>query len=1308
MPANADEPSPSDPMLAAQAQAVASGHDVPVESLTTETSTVTASPDGMFTSTINVMPVRVLKDGAWTPVDATLATNADGTLSPKATPNDVTLSGGGSGPLVTMANEDGHSMALTMPFTLPAPTVSDDTAVYKSVLPGVDLSVSVTDQGGFSDVLIVHDAAAAADPHIKKLTEAASTQGLTLSATDSGGMNATTADGTVAYTSPRPLMWDSSTTSDAPATTAPASDTTTGGDAPTASSADGPGEGANVNTVPMSTTSSGITLAPDTSVLNAPDTTYPVYIDPFSNPVTEDAGHYDEVYSSSTCADSPQYDKPQTLGEGVGYQRRGGVCGTGLERSYYTIPTDKLDPSMHVYDAQITVSSTYAASWDCSQNQPITLHTTESIDSGTDWNNKPKTIDDNYPPVKITIPSGANSNSSCSNHPATFNVLAQAQRIATDHSASGDHWTIGLFGNESISSSNDDYLRMSSSLSLTVRFDIPPDIPTSLKTTPSATGATGACVMSGDGWIGAVTYSGAGSNIQLHAKVSANVSGELVKAHYHVWDRTVLDSSGNAYTDSTPDSGLLASGSDAVMPIGFTLKDGHEYGWDVYAQDNNAQLSLTSDISDHCWFKTDFTPPDTPDIATNKSFPPAGTGPANPLVYAGPDTTPFTVTATDAAPADTSCTPNACLSSGVDHFLWQLDSQPTANTGTPAAVTSSDSSGTATGTIPVPITHWGIHTLYVAAVDAAGNISQAPASYTFTIPWNPKTKITPGDISGDGIPDLLATTKTGDLELIPGNTDPAQSPTPAQTGPIATTPAPAINGPVLVSTPDDSPDQSTWNNYLIAHRGNLHGAEFDDLFAYNKQTKQLYIIKNDHDPVDSSTSGEKYSTFPGYVDKRFNTVTKENCASSDIVADDTRCRTAGYNNAGWDITQLLTPGNVYGNPDNYPAVITVENKKLWLYQSDSIGHLKNPILLGDGDWSGLTLIAPGTVGGTFSSDSNGDGKVTGGTPTLWARDNTTGALYTYSLALGSDGLPPLLHATTHTALPLTLPPTTYPQIASSGDVNSLSGGPDGNPDLYVTDTHGELIEYPGTAPTSTTANFAASVSLGTAANAATHWWNLDDGTGATAADCATATDAGCSGGLPASLSGAYTWATDGQRGKVLNFTGTTGYAATSGPAVDTSKSFTVSAWVNPASLTANSTFVSQSDTAGNSNGFQLYYSSSKHAWAFNLHNDKTGTSFTATYGGTPTTGQWAHLVGVYDASANQITLYVNGRQVDTKAFGGIPWNATGPVQIGRRIALGSYGEYANSAISDIHIYNTALPPADAAATGDNPAISQLD
>ncbi|MBK3647937.1 LamG domain-containing protein, partial [Streptomyces sp. MBT33] len=513
-------------------------------------------------------------------------------------------------------------------------------------------------------------------------------------------------------------------------------------------------------------------------------------------------------------------------------------------------------------------------------------------------------------------------------------------------------------------------------------------------------------------------------------------------------------------------------------------------------------------------------------------------------------------------------------------------------------------------------------------------------------------------------------------------------PTPARTG--ATTTPSAINGPALVSTAADSPDGTGWNNYLIAHRGNVHGADVDDLFAYNKQTKQLYIVKNDFDPIDDSAFPlVKYSSYPGYVGNRFDVITKDDCASSDIVADDTRCRTVSYNDTSWDISQLVTPGNVYGNSNNYPAVITVENKRLWLYQADGAGHLKDPILLGDGDWSGLTLIAPGKFQNT---------------PTLWARDNSTGALYTYSLALGSNGLPPLLHASTHTTLPLTLPPATYPAIASPGDLNSPTGGPDGYPDLYTVDTHGELTEYPYVQSKALVSPpqyvFSTPVPLGTVTNTATHGWNLDDGTGTTAKDGI--------GTLDGTLNGAYAWASDANRGKVLNLNGTTGYATTSGPAVDTSKSFTVSAWVNLTSLTANSTFISQSDSAGSTDGFQLYYSSGKHAWAFNLHNDDAGTAFTAAYGGTPATGRWTHLVGVYDASTNQITLYVNGRQAGTKTFGGTPWNATGPVQIGRRLAQGAYGEYANSEISDLHIYNSALPPADAAATGDNPAVSQLD
>lgn len=55
-----------------------------------------------------------------------------------------------------------------------------------------------------------------------------------------------------------------------------------------------------------------------------------------------------------------------------------------------------------------------------------------------------------------------------------------------------------------------------------------------------------------------------------------------------------------------------------------------------------------------------------------------------------------------------------------------------------------------------------------------------------------------------------------------------------------------------------------------------------------------------------------------------------------------------------------------------------------------------------------------------------------------------------------------------------------------------------------------------------------------------------------------------------------------------------------------------------------------------------------------------------------------------------------------------PWNATGPVQIGRKLSLGIYGEFTNGTISDVRVYPTVLPPADASASGDLPKVAQLD
>ncbi|WP_328509765.1 LamG domain-containing protein [Streptomyces mirabilis] len=190
-------------------------------------------------------------------------------------------------------------------------------------------------------------------------------------------------------------------------------------------------------------------------------------------------------------------------------------------------------------------------------------------------------------------------------------------------------------------------------------------------------------------------------------------------------------------------------------------------------------------------------------------------------------------------------------------------------------------------------------------------------------------------------------------------------------------------------------------------------------------------------------------------------------------------------------------------------------------------------------------------------------------------------------------------------------------------------------------------KFAGTSTSATATGDYDPVSLGSVTDTATHSWNLDDGTGTTAADP--------TGTLLATLTGGAAWSTDADRGTVLSLNGTASYATTNTPGVDTS-----------------------------------------------------GTSFTAVYGAKAVAGKWTHLVGVFDADAGRLLLYVNGRLSATKAFTGTDWNAVGPVQFGRRLYQGAYGEYADGRLSDVRLYPTALPPADAAAPGGNATLTQLD
>ncbi|NEA30675.1 LamG-like jellyroll fold domain-containing protein [Streptomyces sp. SID13031] len=166
------------------------------------------------------------------------------------------------------------------------------------------------------------------------------------------------------------------------------------------------------------------------------------------------------------------------------------------------------------------------------------------------------------------------------------------------------------------------------------------------------------------------------------------------------------------------------------------------------------------------------------------------------------------------------------------------------------------------------------------------------------------------------------------------------------------------------------------------------------------------------------------------------------------------------------------------------------------------------------------------------------------------------------------------------------------------------------------------------------------------------------------------------------------WA-NGRLGDALNFDGVTGSVSTSGgAAVDTSHSFSVSAWARLDALDNTSRSVVSED--GNDvSGFFLDYRGDTHKWAFWMPKSDCSSCGGDFVVASPQLGVWTHLVGVYDATRGQISLYVNGTLAGTAAHT-TPWQATGAVQLGRSKYSGRPAQYWYGGIDEVQLYDRVL------------------
>ncbi|MEU6756940.1 ricin-type beta-trefoil lectin domain protein [Streptomyces sp. NPDC046685] len=623
------------------------------------------------------------------------------------------------------------------------------------------------------------------------------------------------------------------------------------------------------------------------------------------------------------------------------------------------------------------------------------------------------------------------------------------------------------------------------------------------------------------------------------------------------------------------------------------------------------------------------TQPPSVPVVTSAEYPPSGTLPGSTQHIGQPGT--FSVKAADAL-------------SGVLYYEWAFNSTIPVD-----GANRVNAGADASAAIPLTPTTWGTNILRVQSVDRAGNRSQQQ-TYTFYVPDNPNAKTTLGDITGDERVDFIAPADNGDLIVYPTAIDPAA-------------------GGVIASNVANSPGGKGWGNgTLTTHRGG-NGIRIDDLWVHRDGELKLY--RNSLTQGGLAANGGLY-----FHASKALPVQRPYADDCTVAATGQPCGSEYAEN--WTrVKQIVAVGDALPETGVTPRndLLTVENdgtkSSLVLFQGNgTTGDLRDPVVLvlSPSGWDNLTLIAPG--------DATGDGL-----PDLWARDNATGDLYQYANVAGNPAA--LGDHTKRTKIGSGVKATTHPVIGSSGDTSA-----DGTPDLWALDNLHRLRTWNGVATAGKVTGFQAARTMGDARISTTHW-KLNEDTGNTAIDLRGRNNA------TLSATGA-TRAADtvaGTATKVVALDGTAGSVTATSSAVDTTRSFTVSAWAK----SKRATGVALSQDGAHASGFMIWHDKDG-TWRFAMSkgdNDDWNYDQTTVMNDAARVQNnvWTQLTATYDATTGLIALYVNGTLAGTghhdKANA---WNATGPLVMGRYKTASKPSSFFEGGISNVSVYSHSTVP----------------
>ncbi|MCM1968086.1 ricin-type beta-trefoil lectin domain protein [Streptomyces sp. G1] len=1213
------------------AEAKRTGKPVPVPYATTETDTVVAHPNGTLGLTRSVAPVRTKQGGTWHDLDATLTASSDGQLHPKATTSRLTLSGGGNAPLATL-DQDGKKLELTWPEALPKPVLDGASATYPEVSPGTDLKVTAEASGGISQILVVKSAEAARHPKLAKLTMGLKADGVSVSADASGNLKAADASGRTVFQAPVPTMWDSGAAAAVPAQK--------------------PAGTPKFSQLARSAAPQQAAAEADAKVKPTSDSEGPGAHAKVSKLRTElgkgsVALTPDQSFLKDASTAYPVFIDPAWTPTNRGTQHWAWVQEAYPDTVNYDDYADTYDPGVGYQRwASRTGLERYYIQLDTGDLgdkviKKASFMATQSYAADNTCSNSYNVALHSTEPLL--------SNISWSRQPRDWEVL----RTTSMNSAGG----AGCSGSNTRG-----------------EWDVRDHL-------------------AGNAWRGSVTYALFASN---ESKTTSNNGFkrftrdksklpffyiEYNRPPYNPWSLGQFPAPQNAngngcgWVGATAYAGMslgawigdpdnntndaifhvvdvagdvvaynsgwigAAAGTHWVSTVPNNLSDGHTYFWRVQGGDGDVASAWVNG----CMFSMDTQPPSVP-VVTSAEFPPSGTLPGSTKAINQPGD--FTLRSTDPI-------------SGVISYEWAFNSAiPVGGANTVNAAADGSAS------IKLTPTTWGTNTLRVQAVDRAGNRSQQQ-TYTFYVPDNPNAKTTLGDITGDERVDFIAPNPNGDLLVYPTAVDPAA-------------------GGVIASNKANSPGGLGWGDgTLTTHRGG-NGIRIDDLWTW--RDGQLKLYRNSLTQGGLAANGGLY-----YNAAKALPVTRPPRPTCTVAATGDMCGSEYA--ANWSrVKQILAVGDV--RPDDgvtpFNDVLTVEDdgtggRRLLLFQgTGATGTLAEPIVLvlSNAGWENLTLMAPG--------DATGDGL-----PDLWARDNTTGAVYQYANEAGNPAA--LGDHAKRTQIGGGVNSAGYPVMGSSGDTSG-----DGIPDLWALTANQRLVTWNGIATSSKVTSFGDSQTMGDARISTAHF-KLDEGAGTTTADTR--------GGSPLTLSAsAAQWADDtvaSTASKVLELNSTngvpttgagtgnttTGAATAAATVVDTSRSFTVSTWAKADSL--GGVVLSQAGTR--SSGFILW-PDGDGTWHFGMgkkDDDSWSYDQTTTMNESAKVklGTWTQLTAAYDATTGFMGLYVNGTLAGTGYHAMTDaWKATGPFNVGLYRYQGTSFSHFAGRVSNIAVYPYSTVP----------------